>query len=295
MIKILMVMFLAIPLIGFVQEKSPMRARFSTQACCSPTTSENMSGPHQMAMLGNDENFVKMHEAPLPLSFTPESGNFITFKTNDTLDGRAFEVKSPNQSNKFIFMFHEWWGLNEYIQQEAERLQKELSDVTVLAIDLYDGKVADTPDEAGKLTKTVTTERATNIINGALTYVGENAKIGTIGWCFGGGWSHQAALLGGKQTAACVIYYGMPEMDVERLKALNAPVLGIFGKQDGWISPEKVKEFEKAMKQAGKKLTVKMYDAVHAFANPSNPKHDKKATEDAHKHTIAFFKSNILK
>ena len=246
-----------------------------------------------MAGFADDEHFVKMHAAPLPFSFTPEQGSFITFKTADTLDGRAFEVKSPKPSNKLIFMFHEWWGLNDYIQQEAERLQKELGDVNVLAIDLYDGKVATTPDEAGKLTKTVTMERATHIINRALTYVGTDAKIGTIGWCFGGGWSHQAALLGGKQTSACVIYYGMPDMDLEKLKGSNAPVLAIFGKKDGWITPEKVKEFENAMKQAGKKLTVKMYDADHGFANPSNPKHDTKATEDAHKHTIAFFKKHL--
>jgi carboxymethylenebutenolidase len=41
--------------------------------------------------------------------------------------------------------------------------------------------------------------------------LGKSAKIGTIGWCFGGGLSLQASLTAGKQAAATVMYYGMPE------------------------------------------------------------------------------------
>jgi carboxymethylenebutenolidase len=91
------------------------------------------------------------------------------------------------------------------------------------------------------------------------------------------------------------MYYGMPELDVAKLKSLNGPVLGIFGKKDGWINPEKVKEFEAAMKKASKKLTVKMYDADHAFANPSNPKFDKVASADAHAAAVSFLKKYLVK
>jgi carboxymethylenebutenolidase len=138
-------------------------------------------------------------------------------------------------------------------------------------------------------------ERIRAIIKGALDYAGSKAKVGTIGWCFGGGWSLQTALMAGKQTSACVMYYGMPETDVEKLKTINGPVLGIFAKKDGWINPEKVKEFEANMKLASKKLTLKMYDADHAFANPSNPKFDKEAAADAHKVAVAFLKKNLVK
>jgi len=47
------------------------------------------------------------------------------------------------------------------------------------------------------------------------------------------------------------------------------------------------------MKAAGKKLTVKSYDADHAFANPSNANHNKKFTADAYKNTLAFFKKRL--
>jgi carboxymethylenebutenolidase len=254
------------------------------KSCCST---------EQFAALTTDKSFRNAHLEPTALNFTPTTGAWITLKTNDGTDAKAFEVKSNKPTNNIIFMIHEWWGLNEYIQREAEELQKSLPNTTVIALDLYDGKVATDRETAGKYMGGVVKERCETIIRAAIAHVGANAKIGTIGWCFGGGWSLQTTLLAGKQAGACVLYYGMPETDVAKLKTLHTDVLGIFGKQDQWINPDVVAKFEKSMKQAGKKLTVKMYDADHAFANPSNPKFDKAATEDARKIALEFFKSHL--
>ena len=75
----------------------------------------------------------------------------------------------------------------------------------------------------------------------------------------------QAALLAGKQAAACVIYYGMPEENVDRLKTLNCDVLDIFATKDKWINAEVTAKFENNMKAAGKKVIVRKYEADHAF------------------------------
>lgn len=292
--KILMLMMVScFPMLALAQAHETKISPRGNPCCSVSAISTEAIGASQFAVFAHDNNFAEAHTSPHSLAFVPERGNIVTFKTPDGIDGRAFEVKSTKPTDKVVFMFHEWWGVNEYIQQEAERLQKELGNVTVLAIDLFDGKVTTSPEEAGKFVSEMKTERAIAIIKGALAYVGPKAHLGTLGWCFGGSWSFQGALIGGMQTAACAMYYGMPEFDVERLKTLQSPVLGIFAKRDGWITPTKVKEFEKAMKQANKKLTVKMYDAVHAFANPSNPKFDKEAAADAHKHTIEFFKKYL--
>jgi len=136
-------------------------------------------------------------------------------------------------------------------------------------------------------------ERGLQIIGGAQTYAGPKAKIGTIGWCFGGAVSIQAALSLGKQNAACVIFYGMPETDVEKLKTLNADVLGIFATKDRYITTEVVNKFADAMKAAGKTLTLKNYEADHGFANPSNPIYDQAADLDAWKNTVDFFKARL--
>lgn len=131
------------------------------------------------------------------------------------------------------------------------------------------------------------------IIQGAISYMGDNARIMTLGWCMGGGWSLQAALLAGKQAAACVVYYGMPEKDRQRLKNLNTDVLFIFAKKDGWINQSTISDFETNMKAAGKKLTVLSYDADHAFANPSNPKFDKKSATEAREQVITYLKKRL--
>jgi carboxymethylenebutenolidase len=202
-------------------------------------------------------------------------------------------MKAKKPTNNWLFVIHEWWGLNDFVKHESEKIYNDLGDVNVLDLDLYDGKVAATREDAGKYMQAVKEDRAQAIIKGALAYVGPNAHIATIGWCFGGGWSLQASILAGKQDVACVMYYGMPEQDVNKLKALHADVLGNFANKDGWINPKVVATFEENMKAAGKKLEVHQYDADHGFANPSNPIYDSAATKDAYEHTIAFLKPRL--
>jgi carboxymethylenebutenolidase len=103
----------------------------------------------------------------------------------------------------------------------------------------------------------------------------------------------QASLFAGKQAAACVIYYGMPEEDLSRLKNLNCDVLNIWPTQDQWINKAVIDKFEANMKEAGKKVTTRPYEADHAFANPSNPKYSKEMAEDAWAATLAFFRERL--
>jgi carboxymethylenebutenolidase len=258
-----------------------------THSCCSISSSE------QFARLSNDPVFTASHLAPIPFRYVSEKGKMITYKTKDGRDVNAFEVMADKPTDNCVLMIHEWWGLNGYIKQEAEKLQKELGNVNVYALDLYDGKVADNAQDAGRYMGEVKEDRARAIIQGAIDRAGKKAKIYTIGWCFGGGWSLQASLMAGKQGRGCVMYYGMPESDLAKLKKLNADVLGIFAEKDAWITPAVVATFEKNMKDAGKKITVKSYDADHAFANPSNPKYSKEFAEDAHQRALAFFREHL--
>ena len=262
-------------------------------SCCVKPAADASEATTQFAMLASNKSFRDKHASPLPFTLLNPAGKMVTFKTPDGKTGMAYELKAARKTDKYLFVFHEWWGLNDYIKQEAEKLGKELGNVNVLALDLYDGKVATDSKQAMQYVQAVDNKRAMNIIKGALAYAGKDADIATIGWCFGGSWSLQAAILAGDQADACVVYYGMPERDEERLKLLHAPVLGIFASQDNSITPEIVQDFEQKMKDANKKVTIKMYDAVHAFANPSNPKYDKVATADARKRTIAFLKENL--
>lgn len=247
---------------------------------------------NDMSGLAANKSFVQLHENPLTFTYQG-AGEMITFPTPDGKTASAFLLKSGKKSDKWLFVYQEFWGLNDYVKQEAAKLHKDLGNVNVLALDMYDGKVATVREEAAKLMQSAPKERLSAISKGGISYAGKNAKIASIGWCFGGMLSLQNAILGGKQIVGCVMYYGRPEQDVEKLKTLHTDVLGIFGSQDQGINPETVAKFEENMKAAGKKVTIKMYDAVHAFANPSNPKYDAVAAADAYKNALAYLKKKF--
>ena len=189
-------------------------------------------------------------------------------------------MTAHGNTTKYLLLFHEWWGLNDNVRNEVAQWAHTLG-INVLAIDLYDGKLATTAEEAGTLMQACDQDRAKAIILGAAKYAGEKADFRTMGWCFGGGWSLQATLLLGDRAKACVMYYGMPEKDVEKLKNLGTDVLMVHAKKDKWINDEVVAEFKKNMHSAEKLLTVLEYDADHAFANPSSPRYNDAAAKEA--------------
>jgi carboxymethylenebutenolidase len=86
----------------------------------------------------------------------------------------------------------------------------------------------------------------------------------------GGGESLRASLANPVDVSATVIYYGLPVTDVEKLKTLRGPVLGIYANQDGWITKDKVAAFDRALTEAGIQHEFHAYDGEHAFANPSS-------------------------
>lgn len=254
--------------------------------CHTPAT-------EKFAMLASNKDFNAMHSSPLPYVHQSEVGKMIKLKTSDGQEANAYFLKAKTETDNWIFVFQEWWGLNDYIKRESEKLYNDLGNVNVIALDMYDGKSTTDSKEAASYMGEFKQDRGNVIVNGALAFAGKSAKVATIGWCFGGGQSMQAALTAGGQAVACVIYYGQPEDNIERLKTLNCDVLNIWPTQDRWINQEMMDKFQSNMTAAGKKLTIKAYDADHAFANPSNPKHSKELAADAYANTTAFFKARF--
>ncbi len=250
----------------------------------------------KFAMFASNKSFNKAHFNPrVYVHESEEGGKMIKFKTLDGQEANGYVIEAKKKTNNWIFVFQEWWGLNDNIKRESENLYKDLENVNIMALDLYDGKMATDRESAQKYMSEFKADRGLLIVKGAIAYAGSSAKIGTVGWCFGGGWSLQAALAAGKQAAACVMYYGMPEENVEKLKTLNCDVLNIFAAKDKWINQEVVTKFEANMKAAGRNLSVKKYEADHGFANPSNPMgaFDEAAAKGAYQNTVEFFKARM--
>lgn len=255
-------------------------------SCCS--------APESFAAFSKDIAFVNTHEEPVPFNFISGNGKMETFMCADSTSAQAYVIQAKNPSNKYLLVFHEWWGLNDYIRSTAEQLYTDLgSEVHVIAIDLYDGKVAVKRDSAQAFMGALKPERAAMIINSLTAKFGDDVEIATIGWCMGGGYSLQASLLVQERAAATVMYYGFPEEDVDRLSTLQSDVLMIWPNQDKWINAEVVQRFKNNMAKLNKKLIVEEYNADHAFANPSNPKHNAEFTADAYAKSLKFIKKGL--
>jgi carboxymethylenebutenolidase len=208
------------------------------------------------------------------------------------LKGTKAYLSLPKGAGPFpaIVVIHEWWGLNSNIEHWADRMAS--AGWAALAVDLYSGVVATNRDDAMAAMKAVDDTKAAAVIRAGLDFVASDPRIkapkkAVIGWCFGGGWSLQAALQNPDLDGA-IIYYGQLETDPAKLKAIKAKVLGVFGTRDKGIPPEKVAEFQAALTSAGIPVEIHSYDAEHAFANPSNPIYDEKSAADAWTHVLAF-------
>ena len=229
-------------------------------------------------------------------SATPKN---VSYKSGDeTVQAILYtpEGKGPFPG---IIVIHEWWGLNDWVKEQASKLS-DLGYVA-LAIDLYRGKVATTPDEAHELMRGVPEDRAARDLHAAFEFLKSQSnvkkdRIASIGWCMGGGYSLDVALQE-PTLAADVINYGHLATDPRSLKQINAAILGIFGGQDRGIPVEDVKKFEQSLKQMDKKVDIVIYpDAGHAFENPNN-KSGYRADDaaDAWKRTVKFLADTLGK
>jgi carboxymethylenebutenolidase len=235
----------------------------------------------------------------LAVSCFAVDGKSVSYKSGDeTVSGMLY---TPPGKGPFpaVIVIHEWWGLNDWVKEQASKLADQ--GYVALALDLYRGKVATSPDMAHELMRGVPEDRANRDLKAAFDYLASQPnvkkdRIGSIGWCMGGGYSLDVALLE-PALAATVINYGRLATDPAELKKINAPILGNFGGQDRGITPDDVKKFQESMQKLGKKTDLKVYpDAGHAFENPNNKEgYRPEDAKDAWSRTVAFLDSTLKK
>jgi len=189
----------------------------------------------------------------------------------DTIEGF---LAVPEQPGRYpgVIVIHEWWGLNDWVKEQTQKIAEQ--GYVVLAVDLYRGKTATDPNEAHELMRGLPQDRAVRDMQAAFDYLSArkdvNGRIGSVGWCMGGGYSLQLAIHQ-PRLAACVVNYGALPTDPNDIQQIGAPVLGNFGGQDHGITPADVKAFQKSLTALGRYVDIKIYDdAGHAFENPNN-------------------------
>lgn len=221
----------------------------------------------------------------------------VSYKSgDDTVTGY---LVSPDSEGRHpgVIVIHEWWGLNDWVKEQAQKFAQQ--GYVALAVDLYRGKSTADRDEAHELARGLPQDRAVRDLTAAFEYLASRPdvnkeKIGSVGWCMGGGLSLQLAVHE-PRLAACIVNYGAMPTDTTDIQKINTPVLGIFGAEDRGIPPDAVRVFEKAMKAANKVISVKIYDgAGHAFENPNNKAgYRQDAAVDAWARMLGFFGQSL--
>lgn len=195
-----------------------------------------------------------------------------------------------------IVVIHEWWGLVDWIKENARQFAER--GYVALAVDLYRGKIADTPELAHELSRGLPNDRALRDLKAAVSYLRQQKfvnsnRIGVIGWCMGGGYALQLAL--NEDVTACVVCYGRLVTNAEELKTLKGAILGIFGDQDRGIPLEVVRAFEKALQAVGVPYVIRVYEGVgHAFMNPNNKRgYNEPVAQKAWREIFAFLDKHL--
>ncbi len=224
------------------------------------------------------------------------SGQNVEFSSNGGTTTGYLAIPEKGRGPGVV-VIQEWWGLVDHIKDVCDRFAAE--GYVALAPDLYHGKTAKSPDEAGKLMMALQIDQAEKDLRGAIDYLLNHesttgVKVGITGFCMGGALALYAATKNPK-VGACVVFYGGHPKVKPDLPKLQAPVLGIYAERDGFVTPESVHELERQLKELGKPVEMHIYPNVdHAFFNDQRPEvYDEKAAQDAWRRTIQFFATHL--
>jgi carboxymethylenebutenolidase len=293
--EIIILLIISVSLLGWVNyanAQSSTANQSNTQSNNTSISSDFVS-PNGTLSLSNNTFPLQREEVNY---YDNVSGYLVFPENNSTTDSSTDHTKLPA-----VVMIHEWWGLNDNIKNMADELAKE--GYVVLAVDLYNGHVATSPDQAMKLVNLARENQNESLSNlkGAVSYLKSldnvnTSKIAAFGWCFGGGQALQLALNSNIDSplAATILYYGNLVSDQEQLSKITGPVLGIFGGQDQSIPTTDVQKFEEALNANNITNEIYVYEGVgHAFANPTGASFAPDELKDAWHKTLEFLNKNL--
>jgi carboxymethylenebutenolidase len=194
-----------------------------------------------------------------------------------------------------VLVVHENRGLNPYIEDVARRVAKAgflaLAPDGLTSLGGYPG----TDDEGKKMQKTLDkTKLMQDFFAGVeflLTHNLSSGKVGSVGFCYGGGVCNALAVAY-PELAASVPFYGR-QPKAEDVARIKAPLLLHYAELDkrvnaGWP------DYEATLKQNGKEYTAHVYPGVnHGFHNDTTPRYDEPAAALAWQRTISFFNEKL--
>ena len=223
------------------------------------------------------------------------SGEMVTFPNDTTnVTGYLAQPKAPGRYPGVI-VIQEWWGLVPHIKNVAERIAAE--GYIAIAPDLYHGQLAEEPDGAMQLARSLAWESALHDLKGTAKHLknlpNSTGKLGSIGFCMGGGLSYRLNAHTNDLDAS-VVFYGMSPNQLEEAATVKAPIQGHYGETDERITGA-MPELVEALKKNGKPVETFVYPgAPHAFFNDESQAYRPDAAKQAWDRTLAFFKQHLV-
>ncbi len=228
-------------------------------------------------------------------------GRMISFEKNG-VEVWGYLAEPESGKGPMVLVFHEWWGLVDHIKDVCDRYAKE--GFYAFGIDLYRGKTASDPENAGKLMQDLFQNRfseAKEMVRACIEYFKEQDMgyvprtgefmLGATGFCCGGTCTWYFGAEFAQDFKALVPYYGLYSIVPIDFSKIKAPVLAIHAGKDAFIPLSDVLKAIEECNNHGVSAQFLIYSVVdHAFFNDSRPEvyHEEYAS-DVWEKTIAFF------
>ncbi|MEJ7624765.1 MAG: dienelactone hydrolase family protein [Pyrinomonadaceae bacterium] len=195
-----------------------------------------------------------------------------------------------------VLVIHENRGLNPYIEDVARRLAKSgymaFAPDGLTSVGGYPGD-----DQKGAAAfRTVDGKKMTEDFVAAAMWLKKRpdskAKLGAVGFCFGGGMVNQLAVRLGKDLNAGVAFYGR-QAGIADVPKIQAPLVFHYAGNDAGVNAG-IAAYEASLKENKKKFETYTYEGKqHGFHNDSTPRYDAEAAKLAWQRTLDFFKKNL--
>jgi len=230
----------------------------------------------------------------------------ITAGNGDTIE--AYSARSLDEAPRGgVVVIHHMPGYDDGTKEIARRFAAHGYNAIVPNLYWRQAPGA-SPDDAAATARAqggISDEQLVTDVAGAMASLkalpNSNGKVGTIGYCSGGRQSFLAGV--SLPIDAAVDCYGsfvtgvLPEgfplkitTIVDKTPDLHCPLLGLFGAEDKYPSPEHVAELEAALKAAGKTYEFHSYPgAGHSFFSVNRPAYNVEAANDGWDRIWAFY------
>jgi carboxymethylenebutenolidase len=226
----------------------------------------------------------------------PEKVTFFSKRGGGEASGLLFGY--PSAGSKGVVLLHEWWGLNDYVIETAQKIQD--AGFVVLATDVFRGHVYTEPKQARENMMTMDYDAASHDVLATVRYLKALGcgKVAVIGFAFGASLSLAAAALHADSDVidAVAPHCGVPRPNIADVSKIKCPVQGHYAAKDKVVGVSSPLDYNKMAEQiwnADGNLEMCIYDAEHAFTNPSYPTYHAEKTAEFYNNLFRFLNEKL--